>query len=629
MRRFTLSALLCCTLQMMAQPHFPCSPKLDNPYGVCSHITRPGWDYEIRDNELEIARRNNISWVRSDLDCGNFFTSHTTSNPALFNNVLNSTEQHGINLLGILTRMQKHSWDDPQYALLVEQLAQAYNGRITHWEAQNEVNLIKGVDSLCQKYVGVLKTTYETLKKVNPRNVVLTSGFGELHEPFHSEFSRLGGWKYCDIFNFHTYFTPEGLISWLDKLKETMVRDGWERPVWLTECGMHTANDRQNSAGFLTDLLPAALRRIGLNPKKSAVGVLCNPETGYNALTANDAEELLSPHFRKVVFTTLAQLHNLSVKETPVLIAAADEYFPGTHLPALTDYVRRGGTIVLAGGMPFYYDAHTSDGIFLNRKELGTSFYKQLHMAPATQWEDPVSHEPLTEVPPCCERNNDIPFSYGWTPTAESPARYMSDANLHPGDSLIPLISAGTAHLRYPIAGIYKLNSDLKGNIIFQTRMYAKISSDKEAEQARRVPRLYLIAFSYGVDKVFWYNLRSREKDLTYSEDNFGLLHRDLSEKPAMQAYRTLTEMCPNGSERPTLTVTDGLYHAKWHKPDGTEMHALWAPTGNKTVRIKKHGHIKVYDHLGNRQDLKGKTLDIKEGVFYIEGDLISTLFPC
>jgi hypothetical protein len=96
-----------------------------------------------------------------------------------------------------------------------------------------------------------------------------------------------------------------------------------------------------------------------------------------------------------------------------------------------------------------------------------------------------------------------------------------------------------------------------------------------------------------------------------------------------MQAYRTLTEMCPNGSERPTLTVTDGLYHAKWHKPDGTEIHALWAPTGNKTVRIKKHGHIKVYDHLGNLVNSKGKTLDIKEGVYYIEGDLISTLFPC
>ena len=198
----------------------------------------------------------------------------------------------------------------------------------------------------------------------------------------------------------------------------------------------------------------------------------------------------------------------------------------------------------------------------------------------------------------------------------------MSDANLYPGDSLIPLISAGTANLRYPITGIYKLNSDLKGNIIFQTRMYTKISSDKESEQARRVPRFYLIAFAYGIDKVFWYNLRSREKDLTYSEDNFGLLHRDLSDKPAMQAYRTLTEMCPDGSERPKLEVTDGLYHAKWHKPDGTEMHALWAPTGNKTVRIQKHSHIKVYDHLGNLVNPKGKTLNVKEGVYYVEGDI-------
>ena len=627
-RLFSLIALLGCLMQAVAQPYFPCTPRLDNPYGVCTHITRPGWDYEIRDNELDVTRNAGIGWVRSDLDFGNFFTSYTTANPDLFRNVLNSTDHYGTNLLGILTRMGKQSWDDPQYARLVEMMAKTYDGRITHWEAQNEVNLIRGVDDLCRKYVGVLKTTYETLKKVNPKNVVLTSGFGELHEPFLSDFSRLGGWKYCDVFNFHTYFTPEGLIPCFERLKETMNRDGWERPVWLTECGMHTANDRQNSAGFLSDLLPAALRRIGKEPRKTAVGVLRDAESGYNVLTDDDADYLLRPHFRRVAFISLQQLQGLSVKDVPVLVAAADEYFPGTRFPALLDYVRRGGTIVLAGGMPFYYDAHTPDGIFLNRKELGTSLYRQLHMAPATRWEDPASREPLTEVPPLCERNTDIAFSYGWTPTKDSPARYLSDANLHPGDSLIPLISAGTAHLRYPIAGIYRLNSELKGNIIFQTRMYAKISSNKEAEQARRVPRLYLIAFSYGVDKVFWYNLRSREKDPAYSEDNFGLLHSDLSDKPAMKAYRTLTEMCPDGSTRPTLTVTDGLYHTTWSRPDGTAVHALWAPTGNKTVRIKKHSRIKVYDHLGNRQHLKGKTLDVKEGVYYVEGDLTFTLFP-
>ena len=368
-RLFSLIALLGCLMQAVAQPYFPCTPRLDNPYGVCTHITRPGWDYEIRDNELDIARNAGIGWVRSDLDFGNFFTSYTTANPDLFRNVLNSTDHYGTNLLGILTRMGKQSWDDPQYARLVEMMAKTYDGRITHWEAQNEVNLIRGVDDLCRKYVDVLKTTYETLKKVNPKNVVLTSGFGELHEPFLSNFSRLGGWKYCDVFNFHTYFTPEGLIPCFERLKETMNRDGWERPVWLTECGMHTANDRQNSAGFLSDLLPAALRRIGKEPRKTAVGVLRDAESGYNVLTDDDTDYLLRPHFRRVAFISLQQIQGLSVKDVPVLVAAADEYFPGTRFPALLDYVRRGGTIVLAGGMPFYYDAHTPDGIFLEQLE--------------------------------------------------------------------------------------------------------------------------------------------------------------------------------------------------------------------------------------------------------------------
>ena len=95
-RLFSLIALLGCLMQAVAQPYFPCTPRLDNPYGVCTHITRPGWDYEIRDNELDIARNAGIGWVRSDLDFGNFFTSYTTANPDLFRNVLNSTDRKSV-----------------------------------------------------------------------------------------------------------------------------------------------------------------------------------------------------------------------------------------------------------------------------------------------------------------------------------------------------------------------------------------------------------------------------------------------------------------------------------------------------------------------------------------------------
>ena len=611
-----------CAQQLLAQPFFPGSTRLHDPYGVCTHVTRPGFDYEIRNKELPITHDAGISWVRSDLDFHNFFTSYTTYSSSVFDSTLASVHAHRQHLLGILTRMQRYSWDDPSYASLVEQLAKTYDGRITHWEAQNEVNLFKGVDHLCEKYIGTLKTTYETLKRVNPENVVLTSGFAELPENFIGEFSQKGGWRYCDVFNFHTYFTPEGLVSCFERLHKLMQRDGWERPVWITECGMHTANDRQSSARFFTDLLPAALRRIGMQPQKLTVGVLNDPESGYYALTDIDSEKMLLPYFHDLQFCSLRDLSDLSVSRVPVLIATCDEYFPKRYFSFLVDYVRRGGTIVLAGGMPFYYDAYTPDEVYFNRRVSGTSLYAQLHLSVALHREDPVTGATLTDVPPCWGRTSETSSTYEWSPTHSSPARYMSDDNLAPGDSLIPLVQAGTQNLQYPLAGIYRFNSELKGNVVFQTRMYAQPIPDKEAEQARRVARLYLIAFAYGVDKVFWYNLRSREKDMAYSEDCFGLLHHDFTEKPSMQAYRTLVQMCPSGSLRPTLEVRGGLYHASWQKPDGAVVHALWSPTGRQQVRLRRKGKLVCYNHLGLPHEKTGKELLIDSGVTYVVGPL-------
>ena len=590
---------------------------MESPYGVCTHITRPGFDYEIRDRELSVTHQAGIRWVRSDLDFHNAFRSHDEFNPSLFNNVLASTEAHDTRLLGILTWLGRKPWDDAHYVRYLEQLAHQYDGRITHWEMLNEVNLFRDTDSLCRRYVGSLRLAYETLKRMNPANVVLTSGFAELPEPFISDFSSMGGWRYCDIFNFHSYFAPEGLIPCFERLYTYMQRDGWHRPVWLTECGMHTARQENESSAFFTDLLPAALVRIGIHPGRATVGFLCDRATGYYALTDEEAEVLLRPFCRRVVPCSLSALATLSVHKVPVLVATREEYFPFRYFPDLVDYVRRGGTIVLAGGMPFYYDAPTPDATYFHRKTLGTSLYSHLHMSEAALRQDPVTGETLTETPPFSGRTGEAASTYEWKPTASSPARYLGNANLASGDTLIPLVVAGTEHLRHPIAGIYRLHSDLRGNIIFQTRMYAPVSTDREAEQARRVARIYLIAFAYGVDKVFWYNLRSREDDPYYSEHCFGLLHRDFSEKPSMQAYRTLVRMCPEGSTRPKLTVADGLYRAVWHQPDGTEVTALWSPNGTRQVEMSGLRHLHLFNHMGTPIPARGHRIAVGAGVVY------------
>ena len=606
------------------RPELTGTQTLQDQYGICTHITRPRWDYEIRDRELALTREAGISWVRSDLDAGNFFTkkaedviSDDDCKPEIFNNVLNSLEAHRQNLLAVLWWMGPQPWDDPHYDRLVEKLARTYDGRITHWEALNEVNLVKGADP--EKYIRALEVTHRALKQVNPRNVVLSSGFAESPVSFISDFSRLGGWRYCDIFNVHTYLPPESIPRFLQQMKGLMARDGWNLPLWLTECGMHTAGEKVSSTRFFTDLLPKALRRIGIRQEKSTVAVLRDWHTLYNVLTDDEADILLRPYSRRVTFCSLSELRQLSPKDVPVLIAARDEYFPYASYPDLVDYVRRGGTIVVAGGMPFYYDAPSMAEKEIERRQLGSGHYAQLHMA-AADWhvKDPATGEELTDTPPCWGHTAETASTYEWQPVASSPARYLTDACLAPGDSLIPLVTAGTSGYRLPMAGIYRLGSDLRGNIIFHTRMYTMPCPDKDAEQARRVARIHLLAFAGGVAKVFWYNLRSREADPYEKEDCFGLIHKDFSEKPALQAYRTLTAMLPSGSQRPTVQCRDGIFHATWQRPDGKRVHALWNQLGRKRVKSPVKSPSLVLDHLGNPLPRQRSTLTVSDGVTFI-----------
>ena len=625
-----LVLLIFCTAPsaLVSQTVFPCSTIIEDDYGVCTHITRKWMDFDIRDRELALTHQTGISWVRSDLDFGTYLSSRGEEDPSTFDAVLNSCDAYSTHLLGILTGLGKRPWHDPNYAELVHKLAQRYDGRISHWEVLNEVNLIPEEGPLDSLYVSTLRSTYETLKRVNGNNQVLLSGLAEVTSDFLSDISQKGAYRYFDIMNFHSYLPPESLIPSFERIDSVMRRDGWKKPVWFTECGMHTAESGRSSEGFFTDMLPCALRRIGIDEQKTCIGVLRDAGTGYNVLSDEETDVLLRPYCRQVRSLSFDELAGISIRKMPVLIATRGELFPAETFPTLVDYVRRGGTIVLCGGMPFYYDAACDADIYYQRKEMGTSLYAQLHMSPQNAWNVGPTDEKLTEMPSVVLLADDADYTYQWTFDKESPARYLSADNLQQGDTLISLIRAGTPHIQGSVAGIYKLDSDLHGNIIFQTRMYASLLADREQEQARRLPRIYLLSYAYGISKVFWYNLRSRENDLSYSEDCFGLIHADFSEKPSMQAYRTLVKVCPKGSTRPQLTIErqdgstthDPIYRCCWQMPDGTPVTALWTAHAAVPYKIKSF-RGKITDHLGRPLKAKHHSIKVSPCVTYLIGE--------
>lgn len=143
----------------------------------------------------------------------------------------------------------------------------------------------------------------------------------------------------------------------------------------------------------------------------------------------------------------------------------------------------------------------------------------------------------------------------------------------------------------------------------------------KEKEQARRIPRMYIISFAYGVDKVFTFNFRARENDIYDKEENFGIVHSDLSLKPAYNAYKTMTKMLPSGSTRPRLIKKGDMYLGLWERTDGKNIWALWNSNGTRKIKLKINGIHRVINYIGEKIKIPKKDgFVLGEEVIYIIG---------
>ena len=151
----------------------------------------------------------------------------------------------------------------------------------------------------------------------------------------------------------------------------------------------------------------------------------------------------------------------------------------------------------------------------------------------------------------------------------------------------------------------------------FSTETDKEDSKNKEELQAKFLPRTFLISFAYGIDKVFWYSHRSPENSISDKEDHYGIVHRDLSPKPAFYTYKTLIEMCPNGSTRPTLEIEDGLYISKWTRPDKSNVMALWSPEGSSNYSLRDFKSPIIYDYMGNKTNIS-KAVEVSDKIVYV-----------
>lgn len=182
-------------------------------------------------------------------------------------------------------------------------------------------------------------------------------------------------------------------------------------------------------------------------------------------------------------------------------------------------------------------------------------------------------------------------------------------------------IAAGDGKIRGAKLAIYQLDSDLKGNVIVNLDWNPIPQVVTEETQAEFLPRAYLIAFSRGIERFFWYSLRSRGLRESDRESHFGICRSNLEPKKAWYAYRTLTRFCPSGSTAPRIRQEGDVWIAQWTGPDRRNVWAVWTELRPRSVRIRFSGRpAEVCDHLGQPVPEPAGKFTVRPGVTYFSG---------
>lgn len=585
-------------------------------YGVCAHLNR-GEYYSDAEALCALMERLGIDNARADLDWTQVEPQEGRWDFSRWDRVLEYASRHGIEMTAILggdtakknIPIYRHREAFLRY---VEKSAGYFKGKIHNWEVVNEANYEpfwgeSPVDAA--KYAELLQATYPVLKKADPDNVVLFSGLSGAPTAYVRKALQAGAGDSFDVMNIHPYtwyaFPESGLAGSIRGIRAALDEAGLRnKPIWITEIGYSSSSEKKNET-FKGEAIAAALKKLGMSPEKTTVCYLADPKNNYYTATPCYSLDALIPDYRKRRGITLSDLEQLSVERFPVVLLPPSEGFPMTRRNGLLSYLKRGGTVILPMGLPFYFDL--SD----NGKQVNAEYMPEFHLGWKTWW---TSDAPKTAVR--YEAGEEFPELRAIPDN--NVIRIFAPNNLKPGDRMLPLLYAVRDNRRFPVAALYRFDSDLKGNII-TLGTTGDLTALSETVQAELLPRTLLIARSAGAEKVFKYNFRSQEHN-DGRESHFGIVRKDMELKPSGHAFQTLIRLSRNGGP-PTLQRRGVVHLAKWTMPDGSRVAAVWTIFGEEKIKCSVTGTItEAVDFLGNAIKINPKDFTVGPGILYLKG---------
>ncbi len=600
------------------------APTAANPYGVCAHLAW-GDEHPTAREELALMREAGIGWVRADFAWQNIQPKRDVWRFDHLDETVAWAKAAGVRILPILD--YSVPWANPAHRHLddwrqyVETLVTRYRDEITAWEVWNEPNLDQfWPEPNPADYAALLEATCTTIKAADPDALVVFGGTAHVDLSFIEGVYRSGGGRHFDVMAVHPYCHPvppeQGDITGdLHRLRRLMARYGDEnKPIWVTEIGWPT-NDTPD---WWSDIISTGLDALAPKRKRWRIAVLSDaavplPTTSDDVLPGLAAD---GATFHRV---GIDGLQTLAPSITHALLMPPAEAFPaGRAFDAVVDYVRRGGIVIFWQGVPLYYAVSPDPDGGWSKATVAApeSYRRQLHIGWEAFWtRDGVPRWADLSLPEQWGRRIDLK-------QAPRGSRFLTESALEPGDRMIPLVMGRAGEYAAPVAAAYDFNSSLKGGAVVVT-LRGPVLSASPRQQATYLPRAMLLMLSTHVDRAFWYEFQAMERSPTDKEHHFGVVHRDLSPKPAYAAYQALTQLRPPGSQALGEPETTGSgYVVGWRRPDGTKVWAAWnlSPDVKQRAVATRGDLAEVRNHLGGVVQATDGGVSLSGSPFYLIG---------
>lgn len=614
MKHFPFMLLLACFCLegIAAEKRLP-----KDPYGTCCHVTRrEQWEAP---KLYPLMKAAGITWVRSELDWRYWETKPGKFNPN-YAKLIKGPIVNGMNFLPIIpgdqAKFGSPAWKHlDYYKNFLRFSAKEYGDKIKFFELINEPNAGGSWNPNTEQYALLLENTYKTLKEANPSLKVLYAGIAGFDSAWVEKTFKHGAYRYFDVMNLHPYCqTPELIPINMQPLLALLKRYGvQDKPIWLTEYGVSAVP----TTPFFREVLPAALRRIKLNPEEIEIAVVSDLRRSYGHGIVT-SENL--PGFKTVRMIYLDEISKLNPRQTPVLIAAAHERIASAYIPELKRYLNAGGTLVFPSGLPLYFDITYDKNGAAIETQVEKKYLADFHIGWDAWWTNKSVPKQESYQRPAPEFKDKFKWN---AKDHEFAGRFLNTDNLKKGDRFIPVLEGGNDRFNGSLAGIYLLNSDLKGNIIVST-VVNRIGVSRNM-QAQFLPRSYICGFNAGAERIFWYCFKDNNAKEYFFEAHFGLLDKNNVPKPSYYAMKTLTSFLPGGSTVPRLDIKDNVYLASWKKPDNTNVWALWCGFNQQEapVTLNIEGKVTVAkNHIGKECPIpnSGDKILVTGAILYLVG---------